>query len=380
MRKILIAVATAALLASGNAWSDTAETRSAKESVKAGSGDRVAIHNLAGTVTIVGGRGNAVEIEATFVGRGDDAAEAKEMVAKLSFDIEKSGNTTHVWVDYPIDEYRHFTYRPKGQWFGGSSNSQVRYRGKRVSVTSRSGGAELYADITVRVPKGVELYFENKVGDISASDVMGELDLDTASGRIESEGGEGALTADTGSGSVEVNDRKGKINVDTGSGSVRVTDVVGDVLVDTGSGSVEITNAESDEIKVDTGSGGVEIDNASGSLYVDTGSGSVRVTEFTAGKNLEIDTGSGGARVEGALGSVKRLRIDTGSGSVTLRTSDGLNMRLEISAGSGGAEVDLDDAKVISSRHGELEIDLGDGSGDGIIDTGSGGVRITAQR
>ena len=99
-----------------------------------------------------------------------------------------------------------------------------------------------------------------------------------------------------------------------------------------------------------------------------------------AGKDLEIDTGSGGARVEGALGSVRRLRIDTGSGSVTLRTSNGLNMRLEISAGSGGVRVDLPDSKVISSRDGELEVDLGDGSGDGVIDTGSGGVRITAER
>ncbi len=55
-------------------------------------------------------------------------------------------------------------------------------------------------------------------------------------------------------------------------------------------------------------------------------------------------------------------------------------MRLEISAGSGGASVDLPGTSVISSRHGEMEVDLGDGSGDGVIDTGSGGVRITSQR
>ncbi|MEE8119667.1 MAG: DUF4097 family beta strand repeat-containing protein [Gammaproteobacteria bacterium] len=378
MRRLLLMAAAAALFASHPAWSDVTETITAKESIKAGSGDRVAVHNLVGTVTIEGARGGAVDIDARFVGTGDDAKEAKAMAAKLSFEIEKTGSTTHVWVNYPTDEYRHFTYRPEGRW--GNSNSQVRYRGKRVSVTSRSGGAEVYADITVRVPRGVNLFFENKVGDITASKVVGDLELDTASGRIKSSGGEGRLSADTGSGSVGVSNRKGDIDVDTGSGAVDVEDVVGDVSVDTGSGSVDLNNIRSDEINIDTGSGGVEINNASGSLYVDTGSGAVRATEFDAGKDLEIDTGSGGARIEGALGAVRRLRIDTGSGSVTLRTSDGLNMRLEVSAGSGGVRVDLPDTQVISSERGELEVDLGDGSGDGVIDTGSGGVRITSQR
>ncbi|MCG8434741.1 MAG: DUF4097 domain-containing protein [Gammaproteobacteria bacterium] len=365
----------AALLFTAGAVQGATHTVQASESFPGKKGTTIEVENLAGEISIEGVRGGDIQLDAEFVGGGDDDDEAREMAAMLSFDVSRSDDVIRVHVNYPVDDFRRFTYRPDGIW--GDSNSQVRYQGDRVTVGSRSGGAELHADIRLRVPAGVNVKFENRVGSIQAEGVRGDMFLDTSSGSVTAKDGQGRLSADTGSGSVGVSNYKGNVSADTGSGSVTVEDIEGDVEADTGSGAVDIFRAKSASIEVDTGSGSVELEDVSGDLMVDTGSGGVRAHNITAGSRLMIDTGSGGVRLDGDLSGVERLNIDTGSGSVTMRTTKNLNMNLQVSAGSGGVSVDLPDINIIHMSRGEFEADIGNGSGRGVIDTGSGGVRIS---
>jgi hypothetical protein len=340
--------------------------------------DSVGFMNLAGNVTLRRADGQEMIITATLNAAGDTADEARERLALLDLKVERKGNAVKVTGIYPIDDYSSFAYRRddrSNSWWG--SNTTTRYLGERVKVSSRRG-LPVHIDFAVAVPDGTSVRFENKVGDAVAEQVNGDLDLDTSSGRIEITGGKGRTQADTGSGSVTVRDRDGNVTADTGSGSVEVIGVNGQVSADTGSGSVDLRRIKGD-VLADTGSGSVDLADIEGDVRVDTGSGGVdgvRLSNVTA---LEIDTGSGSVDLDGDFSGLKRMRIDTGSGGVRMRTTGTLNMQLSVSAGSGGVEVDLPGMTNVQSRRGEFEADIGEAEGRGLIDTGSGGVRISAR-
>jgi len=73
---------------------------------------------------------------------------------------------------------------------------------------------------------------------------------------------------------------------------------------------------------------------------------------------------------------VQHLDLDTGSGGVDIQASALPSMQLRVHAGSGGIEVQVPDMYGVRSGDGFLEATLGDGSGRGRIETGSGRVRI----
>ena len=51
-------------------------------------------------------------------------------------------------------------------------------------------------------------------------------------------------------------------------------------------------------------------------------------------------------------------------------------MTLEIDTGSGRIDIDVPDARTVRTERGYVETELGDGTGRGRIDTGSGSVRL----
>jgi DUF4097 and DUF4098 domain-containing protein YvlB len=135
-----------------------------------------------------------------------------------------------------------------------------------------------------------------------------------------------------------------------------------------------------DRLAADTGSGNVELLDCAGALDADTGSGDVVARGLVAGRSLRADTGSGDVRISGDLSAVRRLDIDTGSGDVVLSLSGTApSLRLAISTGSGDIDLDLDDVRVRRARRGDYVAELAGGSGEGLIDTGSGDVRITGR-
>lgn len=378
LEKIIYYGATALLaagLAGAPAMADETLTQTREERISTDGVDSVLFLNLAGEVTLTRATGDEMLVTVTMSARGDDEEEAREHLGLLDLEVEEDGDRVRVTGMYPVNDYSRFAYQPEGRnW---SYNTTTRYLDERISVTG-SRGLGVHMDFAVAVPDGVRVRFENKVGSVVATDVQADIDLDTSSGSIEVSGGEGYLVADTGSGSVTVRDRRGDVRADTGSGSVEVHDVVGNVKGDTGSGSIEFERITGN-VAADTGSGGVELADINGDIMVDTGSGGVDGVRLSGVQQLEIDTGSGSVELDGDFSALEQMRIDTGSGGVTMRTEGTLNMHLEVSAGSGGVQVDLPDMTNVKSRRGDFEADIGNADGNGIVDTGSGGVRITTR-
>jgi hypothetical protein len=314
-------------------------------------GDRIAVFNIAGEMTIVSGEGEDVVVEVTRSGPDGDA---------LSIATGELGGRQTLRVLYPADRVVY-----GGMGWGSSTNMRVREDGtwgegrsggRRVSVRGRGSGLEAHADITIRVPAGKRLAAFVGVGEVTVTDVEGDLMVDTHSGGVKADGVTGSLLVDTGSGSVKVDRVRGDLNVDTGSGTVTMSRISGSrILVDTGSGRVTGSDVQGAHIEVDTGSGGIDL-------------------EGVQGQEVLLDTGSGGVGLA-LLSDIDYVNIDTGSGGVTLTVPATLGARLEVDTGSGGISVDVPCEFAKKSRSYVLAT-IGDGNGRILIDTGSGRVRI----
>lgn len=329
----------------------------AQERYTVGGGD-VAIYNLVGEVTVMGGGGGDVAVEVT--PGGADAP-------RLEVQIGDIGGRQALRVVYPGDRISYDTGRwrgnttirvsPDGTW--GGDRSSWFGGGERVRISSRGGGLDAHANLRVTVPEGQRVALYLGVGRITASNVNGRVLLDTHAGGVEARDMTGYLNVDTGSGRVDVRGMDGDLEIDTGSGRVHVSDVTGrEIGIDTGSGGVEADGLAARRIDIDTGSGGIELRRSSG-------------------RDVRLDTGSGSVQAD-LTSEIDRLVVDTGSGSVTIRLPAELSARLAIETGSGGIHTDFP-VMVTRRARDELRGTIGDGRATIEIDTGSGGVRLLRQ-
>ena len=314
-------------------------------------GDRVAIYNLAGEVTIESGSGSAVAVEIT---RGGDGG------GRLGVERGTLDGRQTLRVLYPSDE---IVYSGSESRF----NTEIRVRSDgtfghgndrddRVRIRSSGDGLEAWADMRILVPQGQEIAVYWGVGEATIRNVNGQLLFD------------GSATHVTASGT------RGPLSVDVGSGRVEVTSAEGDVDVDTGSGNVEINGVNGDNLRVDTGSGRVTANGVNvTTLDIDTGSGRIDIDRTTA-RDITLDTGSGSISVI-ATENARDIQIDTGSGSVTVGLPSSFGAEVELDTGSGGIDMDLPLTVRRWSRD-HVTGTLGDGSGRLVVETGSGSIRI----
>jgi lia operon protein LiaG len=324
-------------------------------------GNRVAIYNLVGTITVAAGTGSNVTVEVTR--QGADGSQLRVASGPL-------GGSETLRVIFPDEDivYGNQDWNGRAEihvredgTFGGGWEGRDRERGRRVYVKSRGEGVRAHADVRVLVPAGKEIGVFIGIGDLAASDVNGDIRLDASSGHVTADRMRGSLLVDTGSGNVEVSDVEGtELNIDTGSGDVRVTTANSEnITIDTGSGNVTGTGLTATDLSVDTGSGSIELTSVRASrLNMDTGSGDVDV-------ELESDTND--------------IVVDTGSGNITIAVPSGFGSAVNLSTSSGDVETDLE-IQVTRRNQEHLVGRIGDGQGRMTIETGSGNVRLKASR
>ncbi len=326
--------------------------------------DDLVLINLIGEITVEQADGATFEVIVAV--RGDDASREHVQIET------NEGHKAMVVVKFPIENTRSYVY-PK---LGRGSKTTITMRNDmgeqdswlarlfsgmgqtKIKVSGSGSGLEVWADVTIKVPAGKRCQVKHGVGEITASDVKGDLFLEIHSGPVTAYGIEGSLLADSGSGAVKVEHAKGDLTVDTGSGSVVLNQCSGKkISVDTGSGSVKVEGIECKLLNIDTGSGGVralavEADDAK----IDTGSGSVK---------LLLDRMGDG-----------RFVLDTGSGSVELGLPRNASAEVTAETGSGGISVDLKGVSLEKAHKDYVRFTLGSGDARVNLDTGSGGIRI----
>jgi lia operon protein LiaG len=349
-------LALAAMIAVGGAWTlhRPGEPLQQQDQYQL-SGSRVAVYNLAGDVTVEPGSGSNVVVE---VRRGGPDAE------QLQIERGPIGDWMTLRVVYPGDrivfgDYDHGSTELRVRDDGTFSDQYDRRRreeGRRIRISGSGDGLEAFADLRVRVPAGKSFAMYLAVGEVSVSNVNGDLRLDTHSAPVTTDGTSGRLVIDVGSGEVDVSDAEGDVDIDTGSGEVDVHGVRGDLLrIDTGSGEVTADNVSVATLEIDTGSGDVDVDGATArDVVIDTGSGSVDLV---------------------LTGDPRDIEIDTGSGDVTLTVPETFEAELEIDTGSGGIQVDFPVQMRQWDRTHVTGV-IGNGGARLLVDTGSGDVTI----
>ena len=350
MRSTLLGLTTVLLLGCSSGVADAQQAAGTHRLA----GDRVAVYNLAGRVSVEGASGGDVTVAVT--PGGSDGA-------RLQVASGAVNGREALRVLYPGDrivyaagetQRTELRVRRDGTFGGGSRDDRSRTR--RVVISDDGNGLEAWADLTIRVPEGRDVAVHHAVGAVVVRNVNGTLLVDTHSAEVEASGTRGALTVDLGSGGVTVRDAEGRLVIDTGSGDVVLEGSAGEeALIDTGSGTVRASGVRA------------------GELIVDTGSGDIRLERVTADR-VRLDTGSGSISV--ALDAdVSELLIDTGSGSVTVRAPASLGASIAIETGSGDIETGVP-LRVTRRSRNELTGTIGDGQGRIVIDTGSGDVAI----
>lgn len=331
------------------------------------------VRNFIGNVRVERGTTPGFHVTATTTIEASSQAEADRLVKLVEFRTTDIGRGSRFDVRIPRAHFpKVYTERGAAGWL---TVSYTEHLGERIRLVGTRGGAPaVRVDLLIRAPAGADLDVSNAIGDAVARGYSGTLRLDGGSGLLSSTGGEGKLELDNGSGEAVVDGHRGSVSADTGSGPVRISDCECDISADTGSGPVTVKRGRG-SISADTGSGRVEIEDFAGALEADTGSGPVKARGLRDVTRLEADTGSGSVDIEGDLSALQRVAIDTGAGAVSLRSSARPSLELRIDTGSGGIDIDAPGAS-IEKVDGATILRMRDGLHRGVIDTGSGRVRL----
>lgn len=336
------------------------------------------VDNLIGDVRIERGSGDGFEVDVQVTAEAGAQSEADALARAVDFRERDAGADSTLQVLLPRKDFPQI-FIPDGPsgWLGG--RMYVRYLGERRRLTGDvEEGVRIRVDLVIRAPADSRLTVRNTLGDVTAEGFAGELTLDGTRGKLRAHNGSGPLVLDTGSGTVEVAGHSGEVSVDTGSGPVTVSGCECGISADTGSGPVTVRDSRG-SLEADTGSGEIRVTGFAGSVLADTGSGSVQIEGLSEAIELGADTGSGSVRVEGDLSSLERLDVDTGSGSVILDATAWPAMEIVLDTGSGAIEVDIPGAELGRDEDRRRVVRIGDGAHRGMIDTGSGSVRIRAR-
>lgn len=273
-------VLIAFLLIAGTSWAQ----QRIDESRAASADGVVEVHNLAGSVDVVGWSKAEVKVTGT-LGKGAE---------RLA--IESSGKRTVIRVVLP--QHAH-----------------------NVEGT----------DLTVQVPESSRVEVETVSADVSAGSLSGRLDLKTVSGNVSVNGNPSEMECSSVSGAIKVEASAGRSTLKTVSGKIEVTRTDGELTANSVSGSVaigggsitggeltttsgsircEAAPAGNNTLKLKSLSGSVtlvvpknlaadfELKTFSGTIRNQLGPKAERTSKYAPGSRAEFSTGAGGPHIE----------------------------------------------------------------------------------
>jgi DUF4097 and DUF4098 domain-containing protein YvlB len=271
------------------------------------------ISNIAGTITITGGPGSEIRVDAVKRARAHDAGDAREQLAAVEIESSESAGRVEIRTNYP----------------------------------RRHGENSVEVDYTVQVPFTAGVAAHSVSGDVSVSKVKGEVRIESVSGDASASGTPQLLRIKSVSGDVQVADASSPDVLTAGSisgGIVARRVKARAVDMQSVSGDISTTDLSCERAQVRTVSGSVEFGGPvmkAGRYEFTSHSGDVRVG-VTGGGGFELvaSTFSGDIQSElpavmkgndedhGGIPGVPRnreVRVTIGDGSalVTVKTFSG---------------------------------------------------------
>lgn len=173
-------------------------------------------------------------------------------------------------------------------------------------------------DLTVEVPKEINIEIKDGSGEIELENIKGEVDIDDGSGSMYVSDVNGELQIHDGSGSIGINNVDGKIEIHDGSGELDIKNIKGKTDIIDGSGSIDIKDVVGN-ITISDGSGDINVEKEKGDLDIHDGSGSLWAIDIDG--NVEIHDGSGSIYLNGISKDVNIA--ESGSGGIQFKDIKG---------------------------------------------------------
>jgi DUF4097 and DUF4098 domain-containing protein YvlB len=266
------------------------------------------LSNIAGDITVSGGTGGEIRIEAVKRARSRSGDDAQQVLDEMRIEVIESGTRVEVRTQYP--------------------------RNRR----SYSGSV----DYTITMPTGGSATLRSVSGDVRVTNVKGELRAESVSGDMVTSGATRLSLVKTVSGDVEVTDAAsdGEVTASTVSGNLTARGLKARAVdLSSVSGDVLLTNITTDRAILKTVSGGIEYSGPltrNGRYEMTAHSGTIRLAvSETTGFDLEATTFNGDVR------SDFPLTLRAGPESGTGRGRRAMNRAIRGSFGDASAIVVL---------------------------------------
>lgn len=240
--------------------------------VRLGRDGTLDISNLAGTITITGGGGNDVTIDAIKRTRSRNEEQGRTRLRAIDIQVTESNNRVEVRTEYPRDE--------------------------------RFAGA---VDYTVALPQSANVVANSVSGDVRVTNVRGELRVETVSGDVEANGARRLSLLRSVSGDVVATDCESSdiLTLRSVSGHQQFKELKARTVdANSVSGDIRFDTSAIERADVKSVSGDIEFNgqlSRNGRYEVSTHSGNIRLTVADAGFEVEARTFSGGFRSDYAV-------------------------------------------------------------------------------
>jgi len=247
-------------------------TEAFSRTVRLGRNGTFDLQNVSGDITITGGGGDDVRIDATKRVRHPNEAEAKTILSEIQIQVEERGGRVDVRTEYPRGR----------NWAGG-------------------------VDFTVAVPRDASVGLRTVSGTVKVSNVNGELRAESVSGDIITSSTRKLRMVKTVSGDLEVTDAEAdEFSVSTVSGDLIVNKLKANGFdAQSVSADLRLTDVDVNHASFRSVSGDIEYVGRlqkGGRYQFQSHSGDVRVTPVDAkGFAIEASTFSGDVRSDYSL-------------------------------------------------------------------------------
>jgi DUF4097 and DUF4098 domain-containing protein YvlB len=247
-------------------------TENFSRTVRIGRTGALDLQNVAGDISVTGGGGDDVRIEAVKRVRHPNEAEAKALLSEITIEVADRGGRVEVRTEYPR----------RRNWSGG-------------------------VDFTVSVPRDASVALRSVSGTVKVTNINGELRAETVSGDIITMTAKKLRVAKTVSGDVEISESEAdELSLGSVSGDVIVNRLKGNGFdAQTVSGDLRLTDVEIDHASIRSVSGDIDYSGRlarNGRYQFQSHSGDIRVTPADAkGFTIEASTFSGDVRSDYAL-------------------------------------------------------------------------------
>ena len=247
-------------------------TENFSRTVRIGRTGALDLQNVAGDISVTGGGGDDVRIEAVKRVRHPNEAEAKALLSEIAIEVADRGGRVEVRTEYPR----------RRNWSGG-------------------------VDFTVSVPRDASVALRSVSGTVKVTNINGELRAETVSGDIITMTAKKLRVAKTVSGDVEISESEAdELSLGSVSGDVIVNRLKGNGFdAQSVSGDLRLTDVEIDHASIRSVSGDIDYSGRlarNGRYQFQSHSGDIRVTPADAkGFAIEASTFSGDVRSDYAL-------------------------------------------------------------------------------